>query len=453
MLSKLNKFFSSVKLAIFLFIAIAVFSMVGTFINQGDTISQYKTMFGVKVFSVLYWLGFLNIYDSWYFIGLAILLIINLIAASANTLPRTLKAVFGPYPSFKEMADKKNPKAVYEGFESQNNAEKITKTLNSRFGAPLAFRDGGKPQEKELYYSKNSIFRFSPYIAHLSVIIIIIGVLLNVKYGFRSYTNIKVGEKTDVSYLTKNQQPLKLPFTIRLDKYETKYYPDGIPKSYISKISIIKNHVRVATKNIKVNHPFTYDGITIYQASYGHYKPTKVIVGLLVLNLKNRKFRKVIYAGVGQPYDAGIGNIKFRFIAHKKPKKGEIPFFIKLNNKRIINFHVLPYKNKSAPLVFAKYDNIVFLYNGVKQVKSYYYSGVEITKNSYTSIVWVGSIILIMALFFSFFFNHREIWVSLTNSKDGKKIRVEILAVPKKKFESFYKNFNKKMAAIKKELQ
>jgi cytochrome c biogenesis protein ResB len=86
-------------------------------------------------------------------------------------------------------------------------------------------------------------------------------------------------------------------------------------------------------------------------------------------------------------------------------------------------------------------------------LKTYYYSGLEITKNSYTSVIWVGSIILIIALFFSFFFNHREIWVGLADTKDGKKTRVEILAVPKKKFESFYKNFNKKMSAIKKELQ
>ena len=442
MLSKLNKFFSSVKLAIFLFIAIAAFSMVGTFINQGDTASQYRTIFGPQAYHVLYWLGFLNIYGSWYFIGLAALLVINLVTASVNIFPHTLKAVFGPYPSFKEMMDKKSPKAVYEVVESKKNAGETKKVLNEKFGKPFS------ETETELYYSKNSIFRFSPYIAHLSVIIIIIGVILNVKYGFRSYTNIKVGEKTNVSYSTKNQKPIKLPFTIKLDDYRTEYYKDGIPKSYISKISIIKNHVRVAEKNIEVNHPFTYGGITIYQASYGHYKPTAA--KLLIVSLKNRKSEKVVYAEFGKLYDAGINNIKFRFIPYKHPKKDEIPFYIRLSNKkRILKFNVLPYKNKSMPLIFAKYRDVVFLYNGVK---NYYYSGVEITKNAYTSVIWFGSIMLIAALFFSFFFNHGETWVKLSDSKDGKKTRVEILAVPKKKFESFYKNFNKKIAGIKKDL-
>ena len=160
--------------------------MVGTFINQGDTASQYRTIFGPQAYHVLYWLGFLNIYGSWYFIGLAALLAVNLVTASANIFPHTLKAVFGPYPSFKEMMDKKSPKAVYEVVESKKNAGETKKVLSEKFGRPFS------ETENELYYSKNSIFRFSPYIAHLSVIIIIIGVILNVKYGFRSYTNIKV---------------------------------------------------------------------------------------------------------------------------------------------------------------------------------------------------------------------------------------------------------------------
>jgi cytochrome c biogenesis protein len=447
MLSKLNRFFSSVKLAIFLFIAIAAFSMVGTFINQGDTASRYKAVFGPDAYHVLYWLGFLNIYGSWYFIGLAALLVINLIAASANIFPRTLKAVLGPYPSFKEMMDKKNPKAVYEAIESKKNIGEIKKNLNEKLGRPFTEKEDKDGGNIELFYSKNSIFRFSPYIAHLSIIIIIIGVILNLKYGFRSYTNIKVGKKTDISYLTENQKPVKLPFTVRLDDYRTEYYAGGIPKSYISKITIIKNHVSVATKNIEVNHPFTYEGITMYQASYGHYKPAAA--KLLIANLKNRKSAKVVYAEFGKTYNAGMDNIRFKFIPYRHPKKDEIPFFIELNNKRILKFNVLPYKNKSMPLIFARYRDVIFLYNGVK---NYYYSGIEITKNAYTPVIWAGSIMLIIALFFSFFFNHREVWVRLSNSKDGKKTHLEILAIPKKKFESFYKNFNKTVAGIKKDL-
>ncbi|MFW0883906.1 cytochrome c biogenesis protein ResB [Candidatus Acidulodesulfobacterium sp. H_13] len=448
MFSKLNNFFSSVKLAVFIFITIGSVSMIGTFIDQGNTMSRYKIIYGAKVFSVLYWLGFLNVYDSWYFILLVALLIINLIMASVNTFPRTLKSVFGPYPSFKEIRDKKNPKAVYESFESGKGIKETIGALNGRLGAPVINKTDKSSRETELYYSKNSILRFSPYIAHLSIIIIIIGVLLNAKYGFRSYTNIKVNERTNISYLLKNNKPIKLPFVIRLDKYKTEYYPDGITKAYVSTISIInREHINVLTKDIKVNHPLTYDGITLYQASYGHYKPTAAKI--LILNLKNSKYKKVVYAQFGKFYDTGIGNVKFKFVPYKNPKRGEIPFFIKLGNKRILNFIPLSLKNYSTPLILTKYDDMAFLYEGVR---NYYYSGFEITKNSYVGIIWIGSVILIISLFFSFFFNQREVWVRLINLKDGKKFKVEILAIPKKKFESFYKNFNKKTDLIKKAL-
>ena len=90
------------------------------------------------------------------------------------------------------------------------------------------------------------------------------------------------------------------------------------------------------------------------------------------------------------------------------------------------------------------------MYNGIK---TYYYSGVEITKNSYTSVVWIGSIILIIALFFSFFFNQQETWVRLMPKKEGTGAGIEILSIPRKKFPSFYKNFDKKAANIKNKLK
>ena len=455
MLSKLNKFFSSVKLAIFLLISIAVLSMVGTFINQGETTAQYKAVLGEKAFLVLYWLGFLNIYGSWYFIALAALLAVNLIVASANTFPRTLRAVFGPCASFDEIAGKKSPKAAYESFASKKNPDEIAAALNSSFGNPGAAASDtavAGTGARALYYSKNGIFRFSPYIAHLSVLIILAGVMLNVKYGFRSYTNINVGEKTDVSYMMNGSKTVKLPFTVRLDRYRTEYYPNGTPKAYISTVGIIENHVRVLTRNIMVNHPLAYDGITIYQASYGHYKPNEY--GILTVDLKNTKYKKMIFVRTGKYYDSGINGIKFKLA--KSPAGNENPYYIGIDNGKAVNFIVYRIKNRNFPFIVAKYKNAAFVFT--PEAKTYYYSGLEITRNSYTPVIWFGSIMLVAALFFSFFFNHKEIWVKISPAESGKenktgdKNRIEIIGVPRKKFESFYRYFNEKTAAVKRKL-
>lgn len=453
MFSKLNKLFSSVKLAIFLLISIAVLSMIGTFINQGQTISQYKVIFGAKIFALLYWLGVLNIYGSWYFITLSVLLAVNLIVASANALPHALKAIFGPYPSFDEISAKKNHKAAYEKFTTKKNNNEIISTLNSVFGKPIVQNASGEENGKgELYYSKNAVFRLSPYIAHLSILIIMTGVILNVIYGFRSSANINEGAKTNVAYLTTNGKPIKLPFTIALDKYRTYYYPNGMPKAYVSTIGIIKNHVRVLTGTIKVNHPLTYKGITIYQASYGKYAPNRY--GILVVDFKDIKNKKMVFAQTEKLYNAGINGVKFELI--KNPGSRLHPYYIKLSNGKILYFKVFRLKNSNFPFIIAKNKNTGFLFT--PKVKTFYFSGMQITRNSYVPVIWFGSIILVVSLFFSFFFNHNEIWVKISENEPDKKGEskgkktIEIMGMPKKKFESFYKAFNNKTAAVKRKL-
>ncbi|RZD19061.1 MAG: hypothetical protein EVG15_02860 [Candidatus Acididesulfobacter diazotrophicus] len=466
MLSKLNKFFSSVKLAIILFILIAAVSIVGTIIDQGDTISQYKIIYGNNVFHILYWLGFLNIYNSWYFIGLAALLILTLIVSSANRTPKIIKEIINPDLSFDTALQKKRFKAQYITLQSSKNTEELLtfaeKAFRKNFGNPIKdIRNKKDNKTGSLFYSKNSIFRISPIIAHLGALVVLTGVILSAVLGYRSYTNIKVGQTIQHSYLLKNNKPVLLPFKIKLDNYVSKYYKDGMPKAYISTLTIMKKHIGVLTKTIRVNHPLTYDGITIYQASFGHYKPTAARILVLNLKLKNKKNKKaLIYATPGKIYNSKINNIKFSFNFFKKPKKNSIPFYISIikNNKKIgppLIFQELPYKTKKGnmPLFFTKYNNnIAFIFAGVK---TYYYSGVEITKNVDTDIVWIGSAILIFALFFSFFFNQQSLWIRVTPSEPSEKDKtnkIEILAIPHKKFASFYSMIDKNADEFKKNI-
>ena len=46
-------------------------------------------------------------------------------------------------------------------------------------------------------------------------------------------------------------------------------YPGGEPKEYLSRIEIIDNGRTVAKADVRVNHPVSYKGTNIYQASYG----------------------------------------------------------------------------------------------------------------------------------------------------------------------------------------
>ncbi|MHB8292968.1 MAG: cytochrome c biogenesis protein ResB, partial [bacterium] len=383
-------------------------------------------------------------------------LILTLIVSSANRTPKIIKEIINPDLSFNNALQKKGFKAKYISLQSSKNPEEILtsaeKAFRKNFGKPIE-DIGGKTGF--LFYSKNSIFRISPTIAHLGAIVILAGVMLSAALGYRSYTNIKVGQTIHHSYLLKNNKPVLLPFKIKLDNYVTKYYKNGTPKAYISTLTVMKKHISILTKTIRVNHPLTYDGITIYQASFGHYKPTAARI--LVLNLKNKNKKVLLHAVPGKIYNSKINNIKFSFNFFKKPKKNQIPFYISIikNNKKVgppLKFKEYSIKTKKGnmPLIVTKYsNNIAFIFTGVK---TYYYSGVEITKNVDTYIVWIGSAILIFALFFSFFFNQQSLWIRVTPSEKDKTNIIEILSIQNKKFASFYSMIDKNVAEFKKNI-
>ncbi len=464
-LSKLKKFFSSIKLAMVLFVLISAVSVIGTIIDQGDPLVVYKMMYGPFVFKILYYLGFLNIYHSWYFIALGGLFTVNLIVCSLDRIPKTFKIIFNPDISFpnipsngiKENESKKTKYYNFNSLKSPNEISSISKRIFSRKFGKHREKSGGK--QFELYFSKNGIFRLSPYAVHLGIIVIIAGVILNIAYGFRSYVNIDEGLATRYSYLpsdkNRNGKQIKLPFKIRLDRYATKYYKDGMPKAYISKLSIIKKRKVIMTKSIRVNHPLAYDGLTIYQASYGHYLPSAARLVLINLtNMKSAVFNKhTVFAEPGTLYDTGINGLKFKFDFYKKPGTNGIPFYISIykNKKRLRNINFLENRRitgaRKFPLVFAVYKKrLIFIFAGVKE---YYYSGLEIAKNSYTWIIWTGSIIMIISLFFSFYFNHKTIRVKIYPSESGKGTSVEILAGSHKKMVSYYKKIDETINEFK----
>lgn len=461
-LLKLKNFFSSVKLAMVLFVLISIVSIIGTIIEQGEPLIEYKTVYGPIFFKILYGIGFFDIYHAWYFIALGVLLIVNLIVCSVVRIPRTFKIVFNPDLSFPNISSdnaKKNKfkRFKYYNFNSLKNKDELLRILKNIFSKKL-----GKPKEKssdkqvELYFSKNAIFRLAPYIVHLGIIVIAVGVVLNISYGFRSYVDINEGLSTGYSYLPSNKNrngaPVKLPFRIKLDKYRTKYYKNGMPKAYISKLSIMRKHKTVMTKSIRVNHPLTYDGYTVYQVSYGHYLPTAA--KLLLINLNGSRYTKhMVFAEPKTLYGTGIKGLEFKFNPLKNPGANGIPFYISLyRNKKYlknINFfeHQSANKLQKFPLIVAMYNKrLAFMFTGVK---IYYYSGLEIAKNAYTWIIWAGSIIMIISLFFSFYFNHKIVRVKIDSSENGEESTVKILVGSHKKSVSYRESINKTITDFK----
>ena len=98
------KFLASVKLAVGVFIILALSSIVGTIVEQqaepAKNIALLAKFFGDSaaptVYNIFAKLGFMDMYHSWWFISFLLIFSINLIVCSLDRFPKTWKLVKMP---------------------------------------------------------------------------------------------------------------------------------------------------------------------------------------------------------------------------------------------------------------------------------------------------------------------------------------------------------------------
>ena len=138
--TSLINFLSSLKLTIPLLIVLAALSVIGTFVTQNATEAEYLQRYSKEVYYIFKVLGIFNIYHSLWFIGVLILLVINLIACSWKRLP-----------------------GVWQ----------------------------------QVRKAKSGYARLGTYLTHLSVLLILIGGLIGALWGFKGYVQILEGETVE----------------------------------------------------------------------------------------------------------------------------------------------------------------------------------------------------------------------------------------------------------------
>jgi len=102
-LKKILDFWASVKLAMFLFILIALSSSLGTFIQQNDSGSKavfwLSEKLGMTHEQIYMWLvktGLADMYSSWWFIGLLVLFGVNLTVCTFYRLSHVYRQLKTP---------------------------------------------------------------------------------------------------------------------------------------------------------------------------------------------------------------------------------------------------------------------------------------------------------------------------------------------------------------------
>lgn len=111
--------------------------------------------------------------------------------------------------------------------------------------------------------------RKTTLMVHTAFLVILAGALTTSLTSRKGMLHLREGETTD-KYLSEERTIEPLPFSIRLDKYETVFHPGTYsPADYVSNIAISYDNGKSFEKSrISMNRIFSSEGVRLYQNSY-----------------------------------------------------------------------------------------------------------------------------------------------------------------------------------------
>ncbi|MBT8331018.1 MAG: cytochrome c biogenesis protein ResB, partial [Deltaproteobacteria bacterium] len=386
------KSFASVKLTIGLLLTLAATSIVGTLIPQNEAPGAYLQSFGETLYRVFSLLGLFDMYHSWWFRALILLLVVNIIVCSIDRLQATWKIIFARNPRFNiaRYRQLKNKTEFNHDGAAAHLKELYLPVISGRF---RFHRTEDSDNGFAIYAEKGRLTRLGVYVVHLSVVILLIGGLIGSIFGFEGYVNLGPGDSAHTIQLRSDNQILPLGFEVRCDDFIVEFYDSGAPKEFRSSLSILKQGKVVARKDIIVNDPLHFEGVSFFQASYGQLSPTEMI-----LNFTSQP-TGMIYsqtAAIGQPVviPEALGTFTLKKFTRQANFKGHDigeAFVGELTPPNGQPIEV------TLPLKFPSFDKmrkgqvIVAIADFVPR----YYTGLQVSRDPGVWVVYTGFILMI----------------------------------------------------------
>lgn len=387
---------ADLRLAIVLLLAIALFSISGTVIEQGESLAFYQAnypedpaLFGFLTWKVIRFLGLDHVYRTWWFLSILILFGSSLTACTFTRQLPTLKA-----------ARRWNYYEQPKKFKNLALSAELQDVPLDTFKAFLEKRRYLVFQEGEKIYARRGIVgRVGPIVVHASMLIILAGSIFGSMTGFMAQEMVPSGNVFGIQNIIDagpfSESQLPRDWAVRVNRFWIDYTPDGTIDQFYSDLSVVDEEgTERDRQTIHVNKPLRYGGVTFYQADWG-------IAGVRVR--VNRS--PVLQLPMAQLDTGGNG----RFWGTWVPTKPDLSDGVSLVAKDLQGI-VLIYDNQGE-LVSTVREGMSLEINGVtlhvdEVVGS---TGLQIKADPGIPIVYLGFGLLMVSVLMSYV-SHSQIW-------------------------------------------
>lgn len=442
-IDKIWNFFSSVKVGVWLIVITLLASILGTILPQEMYINlpaevYYEQEYGW--FGKLYYqVGFHDLYGSWWYLLLIAMIGISLVICSLDRVVPLYKAL------------KAQRVTRHEGFLKRQRVFGINETVDAGDLDLIkkhlkAKRYQVREENGDLLAEKGRFSRWGPYINHVGLIIFLFGGMLRFIPGF--YVNedlwVREGEtalvpETGEKFYIRNDQFILQNY----DKEKNKKFEKALEragevvKNYQSNVVLYERVSKnlpgeepelkkLQDYKIRVNHPLTFDGYSVYQSSFR--SELNAMTFTLVNKENSQSFGelKIDLKSPKSEYDLGNGYIvkilnyfpDFEFDKNGDPStKSRVP-----NNPAFVFSMITPDKPKGETSFVAIRQTIEPFGDNTyklafKGIETQNVSGFIVRKDSSLWAIILGGIIFMIGVVQGAYWNHRRIWIQHKNGQ------------------------------------
>jgi len=428
---QLYAFLYNKYLGVVVILAMAFATLLGTLLQQvPDSIrlepasyaawlEQVRPRYGGWT-NILSMLGLFQVFSSWWFRGITVLLALSIIACTTHRLPQLIARATRPHL---HVSDSLFEHARYRSrFPVAGDVSATRARVAERLRA-RGYRVVDDPSDAGSLYADR--FRWAPFgtsVAHTGFVVILIGVLVSSLFGFEEPgLPVTVGQKVAVGHDT--------GLVVEAASFSDTYYDDGRPKDYSSDLVLYRGDQRVAAQTIRVNDPLRYDGVSFHQSYFGTSA---------VLTIRDAAGATLFSGGIPLEYSSADGLDSYG--SASVPGSGEVVFAAVAASGQTAS------SIKPGQLLVEVYENAQSTTPLATQVldqgkpatvagatytfeREAPFTGLMINRDPGAPWVWVGSALTVLGMCLTMFLKHRRLWARVEPAASGATIA---LAAPER---------------------
>nr|WP_315254668.1 cytochrome c biogenesis protein ResB [uncultured Duganella sp.] len=257
----------SMRFAIAILAVVAVAATTGSIIEQSQPAVVYVSRHGEFWASFFALCGLTDVYHAWWFLGLLGCMAASTALCLWQNTPSMLRDMRS-YRENKSIASLRNLEFHAEFSLNERSATQagLASYLTAQgFRYKHVFTGGGSL----LAARAGNARRLGYFLVHGAMVLICVGGLIDNASSYRASLRIPQGATAGTAQIQAGEQVRQqpLPFSVRLKEFRIAHYANGQPSDFTSDIEILDDG-RVVPATLRVNHPFIYRGVTLFQSGF-----------------------------------------------------------------------------------------------------------------------------------------------------------------------------------------